>query len=656
LPNWKQKLKSLGKMEKTFAIVLAVYLLFAFAAPGREITGLVQLVCLIAGLILLFRYARKWIRKAIWGLRNRLLVAYAFIAVVPVFLIIVLACLGGYAMISQLAVYLAVSDLNRRTASLREIAETLVSIPGPIHPEILQRLVEIQSRRLPQLGLDVKIGNSEQRWPESGDIAAPPAGWDQVDGVVARNGHYLLWSHARNVNREVTVWLPLSRRYLSAMTPGLGDVSLLDLTNEKSRLVVNGPDGKVTHVRSSHEPPSAPLPQPYNRFDIDVQWFSTVSVWQWDTPGKKDVTLLFVHTRPSAVLSTIFNAKVDQLGDLLPIILMGVSILFLIVEIVALVIGVSLTRTITRAVHNLYAGTQRVIQGDFSTRIQVYGKDQLAALSTSFNTMTENLERLLAVAKEKERLQAELEIARQVQEQLYPKITPALRTLRLTAICEPARMVSGDYYDYLSLPDGRLALAIGDVAGKGISAALLMAHIQAAMRMELRTVRAIAAPGSATEVIQLPTSRLVSDLNQQLHATTSPEKYATFFFALYNEDNGELKYTNAGHLPPLLVRNGEAVRLELSGTVVGAFPFAKYEENRIQMLSGDLLVCYTDGITEPENEYGEEFGEARLIDLIAKNSDHDESKIVSIILEAVRQWSSAPEQPDDMTLLLARKL
>ena len=126
------------------------------------------------------------------------------------------------------------------------------------------------------------------------------------------------------------------------------------------------------------------------------------------------------------------------------------------------------------------------MQGDFSHRITVSGRDQLADLSTSFNSMTENLERLLVVAKEKERLQAEIEIAREVQEQLYPKTAPVLKTLRVTGMCQPARMVSGDYYDYQAVAGNRLAIAIGDVAGKGISAALLMASIQSAMRMELR--------------------------------------------------------------------------------------------------------------------------------------------------------------------------
>ncbi len=654
--DWTSKLNRLGKLVKIFCVLLLVYLGLVFLKPASLFVPFTQIVLLIMGAWIAFRLSRVGMRKAIWRLRNRLLVTYLFIAVVPVALILVFVSVGSYALVSQLAIYLAMSDLERRANMLTDVAETLAASEARLRPELMHKMTNLHRKRFPNLAVIANEDGAIQTWPPEQAPTPPPAGWQEANGVVVRNGRFLLWSHARSGNTAVTVFMPLSRAYLSNMVPGLGDVSLLDIGDESAKMTVSDSEGKVTHVKSSREPPSQPLPAANNRLDVEVNWLSTVSVWEWDHPGKKQMTMLFVHTRPSAVLNKIFDARVDQIGDLLPILLLAVAIAFLIVEMVALIIGVSLARTITRAVHNLYKGTQRVIEGDFSHRIQVNGRDQLGSLSSSFNTMTENLERLLAVAKEKERLQAELEIARQVQEQLLPKVVPPLKTLRLTAVCEPARMVSGDYYDYLCLPDGRLALAIGDVAGKGISAALLMATIQAAMRMELRTSRAVAAPGGFTETIHLPTSRLVSDLNQQLHATTAPEKFATFFFALYNENNGELRYTNAGHLPPLLVRNGSAIPLEVSGTVVGAFPNAEYEENRLQMESGDLLLCYTDGITEPENEYGEEFGEARLIDLITKNAERDDARIVSMVLEAVHQWTSAPEQPDDMTLLLARKI
>jgi phosphoserine phosphatase RsbU/P len=162
--------------------------------------------------------------------------------------------------------------------------------------------------------------------------------------------------------------------------------------------------------------------------------------------------------------------------------------------------------------------------------------------------------------------------------------------------------------------------------------------------------------GSSSLAPFLSTSHLVSRLNNQLHAYTSPEKYATFCFGIFDEPTGIFTYTNAGHLPPLLVRNGVAERLDVNGTVVGAFPFAKYDESRVELKPSDLLVCFTDGITEPENEYGEMFGEERLIDLIARSSHLNDEQIIEVVLESVREWTATDELQDDMTVLLARRV
>jgi phosphoserine phosphatase RsbU/P len=268
--------------------------------------------------------------------------------------------------------------------------------------------------------------------------------------------------------------------------------------------------------------------------------------------------------------------------------------------------------------------------------------------------MTGNLQRLVSIEKEKERLQAELEIAREVQTQLYPKCAPPTRSLKLTVHCEPARVVSGDYYDYEAVQSDKLAFAIGDVAGKGISAALLMATLQAALRAQIRA--GVERSGDGTSHTALGSAQLVSDLNRQIYAHTAPEKYATFFFAMYDETDGILRYTNAGHLPPIVIRNGEAEMLDVNGTVVGAFPMSKYDESVVQLQSGDLLVCYTDGITEPENAYGEMFGEDRLIEIVKRNAAQEDSTIIHNVLEAVRNWHAGSELPDDMTLLIARRL
>jgi sigma-B regulation protein RsbU (phosphoserine phosphatase) len=233
---------------------------------------------------------------------------------------------------------------------------------------------------------------------------------------------------------------------------------------------------------------------------------------------------------------------------------------------------------------------------------------------------------------------------------------PAVPRLKITAGCNPARLFSGDYYDYQMIHGRRVGLALGDVAGKGISAALLMATLQSSLRTQLRACveRAAAADGGGTETVS--TSRLVSQLNLQLYADTAPEKFATFFFGVYDDDTGSMVYTNAGHLPPMLFRAGEVITLGVNGMVVGAFPFSQYGETRIELQTGDLVLCYTDGVTEPENEYGEMFGEERLMEVVRRNLDRDNEEIIAAITSAVREWTASPELQDDMTLLVARRL
>jgi len=232
-----------------------------------------------------------------------------------------------------------------------------------------------------------------------------------------------------------------------------------------------------------------------------------------------------------------------------------------------------------------------------------------------------------------------------------------MRTIELVGVCQPARMVSGDYYDYLRLPDGNLAMAIGDVAGKGISAALLMASIQSIVRTQIASgIPVAAAIGNGHAAAHFSTSSLVAQLNRQLYANTSPEKFATFFFGVYDEQSRVLTYTNAGHLQPLLLRAGEVTPLEVTGTVVGAFPSMRYEEQSVEIRPNDLLIACTDGVTEPENAYEEEFGAERLAGTALLYRNRDPKEIAAKIMEAVRQWSAAPELPDDMTVLIAKGL
>ena len=395
--------------------------------------------------------------------------------------------------------------------------------------------------------------------------------------------------------------------------------------------------------------PASRAPAPFDLLDPDVLWFAAVPAFDWEHPGERSRPLIVaVRSRFTALAAAMYDPDADLAQGVLPVVLGVLAFLFVIVELVALVIGVRLTRSITGAVHRLYEGTRKATDGDFSHRIEVRGRDQLADLSHSFNKMTESIEHLLLVAKEKERLQSEMEIASEVQNQLYPRRPLETRTLRVTGSCHPARVVSGDYFDYVALRGARVLLAIGDVAGKGISAALLMASLQSSLRMQLADAAVSA-------------SQMVGRINEQLHAATTPEKFASFCAGTFDEAGGVFTYTNAGHLPPMVVRNGthaerKVERLEVNGMVVGAFPQASYTESRVALESGDLLVFFTDGVSEPENAYGEMFGEERLAELIARHAHLSEEQILETVWQGVREWTGEGEMPDDMTLLLARKL
>jgi sigma-B regulation protein RsbU (phosphoserine phosphatase) len=644
----KLTLERIHGADRVLLAALAVLAALNLILEPGALLALVRLLLYTVGLIAGIRLLHWSLRKVIWRVRNRLLVAYLFIAIVPIALISVLVAVAASFLLGQFSVYLVAAELERRTSALVSTAGFLAEASPQAADAWVGRTAFLRER-FPELELVVE-GSTRWVYPPSSTIQSP-AGWDEAKGLVLRDGLLYLWANTVREGSRATVMVPLTHEFLGDLVPDLGEVSLVTLdTGPDSGRSLRLPRAYATERGSKNRLP----PQVY-RVDPVVADGTPVPVAIWEQPGRMENDLLRVRARVSSIVNTIFSQRAEVGGAVILAVVVA-SVALLIAELVSVIIGVKITRTITSAVHDLYGGTERVMHGEFSHRIPVNGNDQLAELSQSFNRMTENVERLLEISKEKERLQSEIEIAREVQNQLYPKTVPQIRTLRLTAHCNPARMVSGDYYDYQTLDDGRITLAVGDVAGKGISAALLMATVQASLRTQLRAcMESAAAAGNGGARVIVSTSRLVSQLNQQLHAHTSPEKFATFYFGVYDDRTGVLTYTNAGHLPPILLRRGEPLRLEVNGMVVGAFPFSRYGESLVQLESGDLLICYTDGVTEPENEYGEMFGEQRLIEVLTKNDDRENEAIVAAVLDAVQQFTGSPELQDDMTLLLARR-
>ncbi len=643
-------MQRLGKSGIAFLGALVLYFALYFSNHG-VLAFFVMLALIVLAIIIAVRALRFTRRHLLWSVRNRLLFVYGLMGALPILLLFVLIGLSAWGLTNEVAIYLASAALERRLDPINGVVESLSRMAPEQRSEAAAEMQLAFRRGFPDIAFYINDEDGARRYPPASPPLDMPSGWKDASGLLVWKSHFYGWAHRVRGKVQVTALAPLSDEFIEGLVPNLGVIALLEpgkhtdhrlATAGSFRAADNGsaenPDYSFSNRRGSRVPPAM------GALDFQVFLPSTVPSYHLDTPNRTFDCYLWVHSRTSAVLSTFFS-KAEFLRGYLSTLFIVVAVLFLLVELVAVIIGISLSRRLTGAVHEIYEGTRRVLLGDFRHRIPVRAGDQLGELGQSFNQMTGNLERLFAVEKEKERLQTELEIAREVQYQLYPRNAAPIRGLKLTAQCDPARMVSGDYYDYQETACGKLAFAIGDVAGKGISAALLMATLQAALRAQIS--------GDAPDI---DASQVVSKLNQQIYAHTSPEKYATFFFAMFDQQSRKLTYTNAGHLSPLLFRNGSVVPLDSNGTVVGAFPFSQYDKSSMTLTADDLLVCYTDGITEPENAYGEMFGEERLIELVQKHAHDQDHEIIRIVLDAVRSWTGTPELQDDMTLLLAREM
>jgi serine phosphatase RsbU (regulator of sigma subunit) len=246
-------------------------------------------------------------------------------------------------------------------------------------------------------------------------------------------------------------------------------------------------------------------------------------------------------------------------------------------------------------------------------------------------------------AEAERRLTQELAIAKQVQARLFPQILPPLATLEYAGVCVQARQVGGDYYDFLDLGQGRLGLVVGDISGKGIAAALLMAHLQASLRGQ-----------SALALDNL--QQLLRSVNRLFCENTADSAYATLFFAEYDDHSRQLRYANSGHLPALLLRGDDTLeRLESTGTVLGLFKQWDCRVEELQLFAGDIFVLYTDGVSESFNGADEEFGEERLVAALRRHRREPLRGLLDSIIEEVRGFSGS-EQQDDITLIAAKAL
>jgi sigma-B regulation protein RsbU (phosphoserine phosphatase) len=715
-PKWTKKLPT-GLPGAVFWLAVWFCLLFLLRMIPGSMGSFFTVVQVLVGIALtataiplMVRVVR---RRMLWSLRNKLVVTYLLIGLAPVILFVTLVSISAYLAAGQFAIHLAdsriqeelsqmSSDNGHRIELVAKLVEGKQLSPGALNGTELNGGLDVPRSRLHREssafinGAPTALGTVHGKTPMGLPPWAAEVKGGQFSGLILDGGDlYLTVIDQQRLN---------DGRLLSLVSSLVVDSQVVDMIARglgRTQLFVErigaeeAADGKKTksgeserervgeRIRRRRESSIAGGVQApgVNIADIQVSFVSTLDATDWGT-GERDSIPIGVRSRPSQLYNQLFGASLrSRFTNAYRFGLIALCVIFALIELLALVMAIRLSKTMTASVADLYDATQKIDQGEFSHRIGVTRQDQLAELSRSFNKMTGSLQRLLQEQKEKERLQNELSIAQEVQANLFPRQVTSLPTLELHGICRPARSVSGDYYDFLvfheaahnghaSRTETGVGIAIGDISGKGISAALLMATLHSAVRAYRFASEELVFSDSALagllasreelgsdcdELFESP-GRILSLLNRHLYRSTQPEKYATLFLAHYDSRSSMLTYSNAGQLPPLVLgRDGVVRRLDRGGTVVGLMDGMQYEEDRFQMIPGDIMVGYSDGVTEPENDFGE-FGEERLMEVVRRYRDQPLHVISSQVMQALDAWIGAEEQPDDITLVLARQV
>jgi phosphoserine phosphatase RsbU/P len=628
-------------------------------------------------------------RLVLWRVRRRLTLSYIFIGFVPALLIItffVLAVMLLFFNVSAYSVRMQMTAFQEQAKFLAQSAAVEVAAGGT--PAEIQRALRTRFAsavlRYPLVSYavvpseracgsdDTDTRSQGQGEPEltkaviTGPwqhLAAPDSApkWTSCDGqamLIAFRAGDATYVAARALewvpghpHEAVIVDLPIEPAALQKIAEDIGIETGPIATTDEIEASADDADSR----RLIFGPASIPAPgtRPTSPVLSGLSWVALLDHVNW-TSGETGTLLMSFKMSPSVVYERISGPGFRGLGNFsfgqVLLIMMGtVGVLFLIIQMVAFGMGLSLARSITGAVHELFAGTERVGRGDFSHKIAVRSRDQLGELAASFNSMTTSIEYLLQEKAEKERLEQELRIARSIQMSLLPQGPAQMPGLALISHCEPAREVGGDYYDYIPIDQDRLGLLIADVSGKGTSAALYMAELK----------------GIILTLSQRHTSprQLLINANQIISRHLDTRSFITIIYAVVDLRARTLTYARAGHCPliyapgphatsraaQILVPDGMVLGLQIDeGQMFERF----LEESVVPLGEGDLFLFYTDGMSEAMNTEGECFGDARLASLLERHADLPPAEIRERILREVQAFAGTEVQQDDMTMLL----
>lgn len=654
-------------------------------------------LALLAGvLVLAHRVFRDVRRLLLWRVRRKLTLSYIFIGVVPALLTLTFFVVAGLLLFFNIGSYLLRSRLEALVEQAAFLAEsTAIELQrarsdADLH-DIVERRQTGAASRYPNasyavvpadLACDRADAGLESRVVRPALRAGPWAHVDAPEGlpqwVSCAGGRGLLayregaGGPTRLAARAVVVPAARRARFAVVVDIPVGETLLRQWRADTGIQVggfapvedLNGAVRPLTGRAIGSETPGGSLPDrtvmagPANivlgeESGATLRWATLVDFVDWES-GRAGSVVAGFEMRPLETYRRISATSLTGFGNLdfgqfLLAMLAAVGGLFLVIQAVALGMGLGLARSITGAIHELFTGTERVRRGDFTHRIPIQTRDQLGELAESFNSMTASIEDLLREKAEKERLEQELRIARQIQMSLLPQGALVVPGMTVTAHCEPAREVGGDYYDFLPIDERRLGILIADVSGKGTSAALYMAELK----------------GLVLSLSQLHTSprRLLVDANRIISRHLDRRSFITVTYAVVDLHLRTLTYARAGHCPliyrpgPYAARRDPQV-LAPDGLVLGlqvddGSLFTRLlEEATIALGSGDLCLLFTDGITEAMDAAGECFGEERLARLVAEHGDRGPEELRERILRDVRAFAGTAGQQDDITLVL----
>ena len=539
-----------GKPEKALlGLAVASLALSLLQSLSPSLLPLLQfalaLLLILGGLVVTHRLIgiAQWAaRKLLWRVRHRMVAVFFFVGVLPISLGGLLVIWGILLLLGPLTAYMITTQFTSYGERLQATAGPLLwqlqELPASARPDALARFHASASKSFPGLAIRADFDGATQTYPE-GALTGPMPSQLLTHPAMVRmeNGLFLpAVAHDGASGSRLVLAVPVTAQLVHEMMPGLG-VLAVEFDSEAGDSSKPPRGGFQPVVRGGGMLADNGLPAPRNPFDWQIAWPIETLLLDWRT-DKLDSAVYLLRTRPSALWGTIFAQESERTFGLFSILGYCLMAAFGANLLISLFVAISLTRTLTRALNDLYVGTTHVNRGDFSYRIPVSGNDQVSDLSRSFNAMTGSIKRLIEDSKQRQQLEAELEIAREVQARLFPANPPQLAGLEVLGVCRPARSVSGDFFDYVQLNDDLLALSFGDVSGKGISAALVMATLHSIVRTQLsllhpegpQTIEEGSGPArGARQPAALRRDRSREVLDPVLRRIRSTERYAGLF-------------------------------------------------------------------------------------------------------------------------------